>query len=242
MSELETELKYMINVTGLTFEEKKDACEEIIDFLNRLFVMGDIAQDIYMTEKVGLPYYVCSLTVRSFLELQANLFQGAYHSAGRTLRWLYESNVAGATACISPSLLDERHKESTSMNLKEFENWLDQYDKREQKLKRTKIFNFFGLPSADLSKLYSDLCKYVHVSKVSFDKELDWPKLQYIEGKFDEILNLTKKTLDLVFWMESKMLLHFDGETSKALKHFLEDSESLNEYIPFTISLISSSV
>jgi len=56
----------------------------------------------------------------------------------------------------------------------------------------------------------------------------------------DEIFELLKKTLDLVFWMESKMLLYYNVETSKALKWFLKDSGSLNRYVPLIVSLISS--
>jgi len=240
MLELERELRFITNVIKLTYEEKEHECEEIIAFFHRLCLMGDIAEDIYITERVQLPYYVCTLTIRNFLELQANLFQGAYQSAGRTLRWLYEANLTGATACINPSLLDGNFKESTSIKLDEFENWLDRYDKQEVRLMRKQIFDSFGLPSDDLNNLYSDLCKYIHVSKVSFDKRLDWPKLQYIQEKFDEVFELMKKTLDLVFWMESRMLLCYDRETSKALKGFLEDSDFLNQYIPLTVSLISS--
>jgi len=240
MSELERELRFITGVIKLTFAEKTTECQELVAFFYRLCLMGDIAQDIYITEGVGLPYYVCTLTIRNFLELQANLFQGAYHSAGSSLRWLYETNLAGAAACINPSLLDEQYKGSTSMSLSEFENWLDRCDKQEVKLMRRKILDSFGLPSDDLNRLYSDLCKYIHVSKVSFDKRLDWPKLLYIQEKFDEIFGLTKKTLDLVFWTESEMLLCYDGETSKALKGSLKDLAFLNRYVPMTVSLISS--
>ena len=240
MSELERELRFMTNVVKLTYKEKQNECQAIIDFFHRFCLMSDIAEDIYRVEEVGLPHYVCILTLRIFLELQANLFQGAYHSAGRSLRWLYETNVAGATACINPSLLDERYSNSTSLDLDEFEDWLDRYDKQDVRLKRKQIFVSFGLPADELSKLYSDLCKYVHVSKASFDKGLDWPKLQYISEKFDKIFEFTKKTLDLVLWMESKMLLCYDRGTSKALKGVLEDLAYLNQYVPLTVSLISS--
>ena len=240
MSEHARELSQITGVIKLTFRERHDECQDIINLFWRLCDKGDIAEDIYRAENAGLPYYVCTITIRAFLEMQANIFQGAYHSAGRSLRWLYENNVAGATACVNPSLLDDQYAGSTSLSLDEFETWLDRYDKNDVKLKRRDIFDYFGLPSADLNNLYYDLCKYVYVSRVSFDKEHDWPKLQYVQEKFDETFELLKKTMDLIFCMQSKMLLCYNGSTAGALKHFLNDRDSLNRYIPLTVSLISS--
>ena len=201
--------------------------------------MGDIAEDIFRAEQATLPYYVCHLTLRIFLELQASLFQGSYHSAARSLRWLYEANLAGATACINPFLIDERYKGQKELSLEKFEKWLDLYDRQEIRLLRKRILEAFGLPTKDLDDHYSVLCKYMHISKLSFDKKLDFPKLQYIPEEFDKMFELTIKTLDLVLWMQSKMLLCYNDETAGALKGFLKDWESINEYIPLTVSLLS---
>jgi hypothetical protein len=241
MSELEKELEFVTNVIKLTNREKCKERQIMIGFFQRLCTMGDIALDIYQTEGARLPYFVCTLTIRICLELQTNLFQGAYHSAARSLRWLYETNLAGATACIKPSLLDEEFSDSAGLTPERFENWLDRYDnKQDAKLLRKKIFSSFGLPAEELDRLYLDLCKYVHISKASFDKELDWPKLQYIPEKFDQTFELTMKTLDLVLWMQSKMLLCHNSRTKEALKWFLKDKDSLNQHTPLTIGLISS--
>jgi len=45
-----------------------------------------------------------------FKARRIDMYGGAYHSAGRSLRWLYEANLAGATACFNPSLLDNQYK------------------------------------------------------------------------------------------------------------------------------------
>lgn len=66
------------------------------------------------------------------------MYGGAYHSAGRSLRWLYEANLAGATACFNPSLLDNQYK-GKKIDLDEFEKWLTLYDKRERMLYRKQI-------------------------------------------------------------------------------------------------------
>lgn len=205
--------------------------------------MADIANDIYRAEGVSVPYYVCQLTLRNFLEMQACLLEGAYHSAARSLRWLYEVNVIGATAIIEPSLLDNRYPSKSRLDLAKFEVLLERCDTGEVKIgrgKRKRIFDNFSLPSADLASLYSSLCKYIHLSKLSFDKKLDFPNLQYISEKFDDIFKLIVLTLDLVFWMQSKMCLCFNSGTAKALKYFLKDTDRLNVHIPMTVSLISS--
>ena len=129
-----------MGIMKLTHREKKGECDEVISFLWHLFDITDIGQDIYLAGQAGIPYYICSLTLRVYLEFQANLFQGAYHSAGRSLRWLYEANLAGATACIKPALLDSEFKGKNTMDLDEFEEWLTLCDKGERMLYRKQIF------------------------------------------------------------------------------------------------------
>jgi len=228
------------NIKGIlkvTYKEKRDECKKLFNFLGHLFVLTDIGEDIYRVEGDGIPFYISALTVRTYLEFLANLLQGAYHSAGRSLRWLYEANLAGATACIDPSLLDDQFKGKKSITLDEFEKWLALYDKRERKLKRSNIFKALKLPKDELQNLYSDLCKYSHISKTSFDKKLIWPKLQYIPEKFDEILGLTWKTLDLVLWLECNVLLRYEG-TERAFRDFLKYLGALTSYIPMTAELL----
>jgi hypothetical protein len=171
--------------------------------------------------------------------MQACLLEGAYHSAARSLRWIYEANLVGATSCINPALLGNQINVTAPMELEEFEALLGRIDAG-VKIDRRKIFEDFSLPTNDLQKLYSDLCKCVHLSIVSFDKTLDFPNLQYVPEKFDEIFPTIVKTLDLVFWMESKMCLCYDGGTSEALRYYLKDHDGLNKYVPMTISLISN--
>ena len=145
----------------------------------------------------------------------------------------------GAVACIAPSLLDEGYC-GRKMELKEFEEWLTLYDKRAKKLYREKILKALGLPVEELQKLYSDLCKYVHISERSFDHRMIWPNIQYLPEKFDEVFALLMKTIDLIFWLECKMLLQFNGKTKKALRAFREHLDSFITKIPMTMRLLSS--
>lgn len=230
-------------IIRLTYQEKTIECESIFGFFQRFCTLADIAEDILRVEGARIPYYVCHLTLRNYLEMQACLLEGAYHSAARSLRWLFEMNVIGTTACVNPSLLDTQYSSEEPIDLEEFEQLLERCDTEEITIgrgKRKRIFDEFSLPSDDLSLLYSDLCKYVHLSKISFDKALTWPNLQYIPEKFDEVFHFALKTIDLVFWMESKMCLCFDEDTEQALKFFLKDHDGLNQYIPLAVSLISS--
>jgi hypothetical protein len=239
MTHFSREYRRIKGIIGLTNEEKPYECTIVFDMFERFCVLADIATDIYRVEGAKVPYYVCALSVRDYLEMQACLLEGAYHSAARSLRWLYETNVVGATSCVNPGLLENQNRARPPMELEEFENLLKRIDAGFV-INRRLIFDSFSLPSNDLQKLYSDLCKYVHLSTISFDKTLDFPNIQYIPEKFDEIFPLILKTLDLVFWMECKMCLCYDGGTTKALQYYLNDNDGLNKHLPLTISLISN--
>lgn len=240
MTAPEKEREFIDRVMRLTINQKREKCQIVVNFFYRLCDMTDIGEDILRVGQADLPYYVCILTLRIFLELQANLLQGAYHSAARSLRWLYETNIAGTTACVNPYLLDRGYEGKSDLSTEEFEKWLDLYDRQEVRLIRKPILETFELPTEKLDNLYSVLCKYIHVSKLSFDRALDFPKLQYISEKFDEMFELTMKTMDLVLWMQSRMLLRYKNGTAEALKGFLKNWGSINGYIPLTESLISN--
>jgi hypothetical protein len=228
-------------IMKLTYEEKRSQCERVLNFLLPLFVMADIGQDIQLAGQAEIPFYICSLTVRTYLEFSINLFQGAYYSAARSLRWLYEISLAGATACINPSLLDEQFKRE-KMNLSIFKQWLMQYDNKQKRLNRRKIFKSFEISEErqnELEELYRDLCKYVHISERSFNEEMTWPNVQYIPEKFEEIFAIGMKTIDLIFWLECKMLLQFNRGTKEALRNLREYLNSIASSIPMTMSSLS---
>ena len=227
-------------IISSTYREKTKECELLFDFFQDFCTLADIGYNVLRAEGNGIPYYVSSLTLRNYLEMQTCLLDGAYHTAARSLRWLYELNLVGATACIDASLLDPQYVQG-SIDLKEFENLLNRFDNKGGVIGRgklKKIFATFALPSNDWALLYSELCKYVHLSSVSFDKQLDWPNLQYIPEKFDEAFNLTIRTIDRIFWMESRMYLCFGGGTAEALKWFLGDA-SVKQNLPMTCLLLT---
>jgi hypothetical protein len=173
--------------------------------------------------------------------MEACLFEGAYHSTGRSLRWMYELNLVGTAACVNALLLDVRYTHRR-LDLKEFEDLLDKIDNDEIRFtngKRKTIFIQFGLPYGNMESLYSDLCKYVHLSSTSFDKTLDWPNLQFMPEKFDEIFPIILRTMDPVFWMETKLCSCFNGGTKGALKIVFKNNPYL-EFLPLTASLIDT--
>jgi hypothetical protein len=202
--------------------------------------MADIAFDIWEVETEDLPYFVCSLSLRSFLEVQASLFSGAYHSAGRTLRWLYETNLAGSAACLNASLLDNAYSSTSNLSSDEFVDWLERYDNREVQLSRKSIFDFYKLTAEPLNMLYADLCKYSHVSTVSFDRAETHPNLQFLENRFDETFGIMTKTLDFSLLMESKMLLCWNHGSVGALKNMFSKSDPLKKYFPMVTDLITA--
>ena len=230
------------NIMKLTYEEKRNECDRVLSFLLPLFIVTDISQDIFLTKQADIPFYISSLTLRAYLEFLINLLQGAYHSAARSLRWLYEINLAGTAACVDPSLLDPRFS-GEKMNLDEFKEWLRQYDNRVKTLNRQRIFEAFKVSEEkrqELDGLYRDLCKYVHISERSFDKKMTWPNPQYLPEKFDEVFAISMKTIDLIFWLECKMLLQFNEGTKEALRKLCKDLSTLTSSIPMTMDLLSS--
>jgi hypothetical protein len=240
MNQAGKEVTRVNNIMKLTCEQKTTECEETVDFFYRLCDMCDVAFDIWEVERKDLPYFVCSLSLRNFLESQASLFGGAYNSAGRALRWLYEANLAGAAACIKPSLLDEAYEDSESLTSDEFVNWLDRYDNREVQLSRRNIFDSCSLPTEQLNVLYADLCKYSHISKMSFNREETHPNLHYLPDRFDETFEIMTKTMDFTLLMESKMVLCWNHGTVGALKYMFNTKNPLNRYFPMTTTLINS--
>lgn len=240
MSQAAKEVSRVSGIMKFTSEQKTAECEETTDFFYRLGDMCDVAFDIWEVERKDLPYFVCSLSLRNLLESQASLFGGAYNSAGRALRWLYEANLAGAAACFKPSLLDEAFDDSESLTSDEFVNWLDRYDNREVQLSRRNILNFCDAPAGPLNVLYADLCKYSHISKMSFNREETHPNLQYLPDRFDETFGIMAKTIDFTLLMESKMLLCWNHGTVGALKYMFNVKNPLNRYFPMTTNLINS--
>lgn len=232
-------LRRINGIFKLTYKEKMDQCDEAIKYLTLLFSLTDIAEDIMLEGQSEIPYYICSLSLRTYLEFLVNLFQGAYHSAARALRWLYEANLAGAAACVKPSLLDDKFIEG-GMDLDKFESWLASFDGRRKVFSRKRICEGLGLSEEKLEELYSNLCKYVHISRKSIDAKLTWPNLQYLPEKFDEILALARKTMDLIFLLECKMLLQYNDRTKEAIKKLSEDVGALASKVPETTNLINN--
>jgi len=204
-----------------TLEAREEKFRDIYAVVVHLFLLSDIGEDIARAEGSKIPYFTAAISARSYLGFMYNLLFGDYHSAARSLRWLYETNLAAAAALISPELLHKEFSGKSSIDISQFDNWLDLYDKREVKFRRKCVLKGLGLPVKDLNDLYSHLCKHTHISKVSYDGKT-WPKLYFDEEKFDEIYFLTMRTLDLILLLLCHMLLLFNGETKTALKKYLK--------------------
>jgi len=141
----ENEIKQINNIMNYTYKFRKDKIDIIFDIFNRLCLLGDISEDIYRVDAIDLPFFITQLTVRTFLEFQACIFEGAYYSAGRTLRWLYETNLTGATARIHPILLDKSYSAISTLDLEQFEKYLEKYDEGVVKFNHNSILKFLTL-------------------------------------------------------------------------------------------------
>jgi len=69
---------------------------------------------------------------------------------------------------------------------------------------------------------------------------MTWPNPQYLPEKFDEVFAISMKTIDLIFWLECKMLLQFNEGTKEALRKLCKDLSTLTSSIPMTMDLLSS--
>ena len=134
------DIKRIGNLMNLTFGEKQENCVEIEVFFNRFCEMHDISFDIWENEGDDLPYFMCSLSVKNFLEVQSSILSTAYNSVGQMLRWLYEANLAGAAGCINPSLLDTAYSCSQKLTGQQFSDWLSNYDDGKSKFREKKFW------------------------------------------------------------------------------------------------------
>jgi hypothetical protein len=69
---------------------------------------------------------------------------------------------------------------------------------------------------------------------------MNFPKLQYFSDKFDDIFNKMIITIDLILFLQSKVVLNFNHGTKKVLMGFLANKDKLNEIYPLFTSLISN--
>lgn len=67
------EYRRISGIIGLTYREKTIECENIFHIFQRLCTMVDLAADIFTVERARMPYYVCHLTLRNYLEMRALL-------------------------------------------------------------------------------------------------------------------------------------------------------------------------
>jgi hypothetical protein len=210
-------LKGRINgIFGLTIAQKCQECITLVEFFNIRMVLNDLSKDweggIIATSAKGaeIPAHIIPLISRAYLEMKACLLGGAYQSVARTLRWMFEASMVGAVSCVSANLLKKCYE--NTLSFEQFTDLIHELDNRKLHLRRKEIYEKLGLLTTDMTKLYADLCKYSHVSRESVDLAYHWPNLQFLSDQFDKLYNLVLRTMDFVFYMESKLCVHFDGE------------------------------
>ncbi len=137
MNQFDREYDRIRGIIGLTYKQKRDECDKIFAFFQRLCTMADVAFGILNYEGASIPYLVCSLTLRNYLEIQACLLEGAYPSAARSLQWLFEINGVGTAACVDASLLDPQYS-SGPIDLEEFKRILGKVDEGKLRITRGK--------------------------------------------------------------------------------------------------------
>ncbi|MDR0372145.1 MAG: hypothetical protein LBI79_01060 [Nitrososphaerota archaeon] len=218
----------------LSKQEKRHECEVLHDFFVNQLEIAEQTYDI-QSKAVGvtgaeIPCHVVPLITRAYLEMEACLLEGAYHSAKRTLRWMHETSMIGTVACVNAKLLgvdskwlSEKAKwlndpYDKTLSIQQFEEMLQAYDEHKLKFDSNVLYKQIGLSNHDrkkLYKLYSDLCKYVHLSRESFDLECRWSNLQFMPEQFDVTYDLVLRTMDFVFYMESYLCAFFNAENIK---------------------------
>ncbi len=170
-------------------------------FPQHLFPFSDLASEYLDIDKrkykhVAILYCDIDLLYHEWSAIMLNLLSGAHSAAARTLRWILETTLGATVAVVDGSILDNS-KPHAPLSVAGFQNWLRKYDSnnRQFRLHRDKILLTLGASQAELSdeqRLYSDLCKYSHLSETSFIKRVK-------SGWFDVGLNTNYPLFDRVY-------------------------------------------
>lgn len=196
---------YNILRRGIIERHPRDVREQQ-SLLSHLFYFADLLEESPDAPK-ALEILVCevSLLIPEWLSFTLCNFTAAYFAAARTLRWIYESVIASSAATIDQSLLYENRKPGKPLGLKQFVKWLRDYDMDRVKLSRRKrrtILKRMGLSDKEVEsadKVFSNLCKFVHVSGRYF-RYHRIPDLVYNRSNFNGVTRLAVQTMDLTLY------------------------------------------
>ncbi len=174
--------------------------------LGHLFLFGDLLE-----ESRGVPKVLettaneISLLIPEWLAFMLCNFTGAYPTAARTLRWIFESGIASTAAVLDRSLLIENSHSKKPLSSHQFREWLRDYDNQRVSLGRTKrdrILERIGLTATERAtarETFETLCKFVHISSRHFSY-IRVPDITMNLPNFNRISKLAYRTMDLVLY------------------------------------------
>lgn len=180
--------------------------------LHQVLLLSDLFEPEYHPPKtLTITSLEISFLIPEWLSFMLCDYLGAYSSAARTLRWIYESALASAVATLDGSLLLGGTPKSLTKS--QFRKWLWKYDHQKMtnvSFPRKNALRVIGLPSMDQTRyieLYSTLCKFSHVSEKHFVHPEPIPDLVFNLKQFDAVSRYAYKTMDLAFFCVIKAIL-----------------------------------
>jgi hypothetical protein len=131
-----------------------------------------------------------------------------YSSSARTLRWILESGLSTYAACKNGYLLTNNQSDrDRRLSYTKYIRWLKKIDNRQLKFtgpNRINILRSLGFNPNEVKeaeKLYSNLCKHIHLSQISFNMDyVEIPDLTVVLEEFSTIYRLNCKSMDIVMF------------------------------------------
>lgn len=169
-----------------------------------LCLLEDLGQNILEAKERGR--YVCHinrLIELTYLGFEYALVFGDYFSSARSLRWIYETCLAGYAASKDGKILTGKQSDLGYLNIVKFEKWMRALDEgrvRFNSSTRERILTILGLSQEEkrrCMRLYGDLCKYAHVSNVSLRRGALVPNLTLDMREFSRVYRMSNRTMDL---------------------------------------------
>jgi hypothetical protein len=180
------------------------------NILHHILLLGDLFEPPANPPRIlSITSLELSFLVQEWLSFMLCNYVGAYSSASRTLRWIYESTLAATMALTNPSLLLCKPT-SHPLTYEAFRSWLWKYDNRAVHFPRKESLKAIGLNLKEQLRyngLYSMLCKYSHISAKHFSIPEPIPDLVFNLEDFDVVSRYAYRTMDLAFFCIVKSII-----------------------------------
>jgi len=218
--EIRNSLRRLEGLTSQTLQQKWDEYCTMNCVFQHLCLLEDLGLDILRDRSRGkVVVHINRLVELTYLGFMYSMLFGDYFSSARSLRWIYEGGLAAFGASRDGEVLTGDHNDSGYLSIAKFERWMRDLDLRKPRAKfgptnRERILMLLGLSQEERDRykgLYSDLCRYSHLSKISLRRDTLVPNLTIDLREFSRVYRMNVRTMDLYMFAILKSYEAIDG-------------------------------